>query len=100
MHCYHGSSGAYKNAEHAPAAGRAAAAAGQTGLMALYDSLFRMMDMTAAQLLVTAVSARRPPRSLRFMRRLGRRVGLLFGFSEPASARPGHQHDVSRSKAR
>lgn len=34
--------------------GRAAAAAGQTGLMALYDSLFTMMDMTAAQLLVTA----------------------------------------------
>jgi len=37
-----------------PAAGRAAAAAGQTGLMALYDSLFTMMDMQAAQLLVTA----------------------------------------------
>lgn len=35
-------------------AGRAAAAAGQTGLMALYDSLFTMLDMTAAQLLVTA----------------------------------------------
>mmetsp|Transcript_6823 Transcript_6823/g.19678 ORF Transcript_6823/g.19678 Transcript_6823/m.19678 type:complete len:819 (+) Transcript_6823:202-2658(+) len=33
---------------------RAAAAAGQTGLMALYDSLFTMMDMQAAQLLVTA----------------------------------------------
>ena len=32
----------------------AAAAAGQTGLMALYDSLFTMMDMQAAQLLVTA----------------------------------------------
>ena len=35
-------------------AARAAAAAGQTGLMALYDSLFTMMDMQAAQLLVTA----------------------------------------------
>lgn len=37
-----------------PVAARAAAAAGQTGLMALYDSLFTMMDMQAAQLLVTA----------------------------------------------
>jgi hypothetical protein len=33
--------------------------------MALYDSLFTMMDMTAAQLLVTAVSAGHPPRSSR-----------------------------------
>lgn len=32
---------------------RAAAAAGQSGLMALYDSLFSMMDLQAAQLLVT-----------------------------------------------
>ena len=55
------------SADHAPdvLSGRAAAAAGQTGLMALYDSLFTMMDMTAAQLLVTAVSAGHPIRSLR-----------------------------------
>ncbi len=33
--------------------GRAAAAAGQSGLMALYDSLFGMMDLQAAQVLVT-----------------------------------------------
>ncbi|KAK9823707.1 hypothetical protein WJX72_004820 [[Myrmecia] bisecta] len=33
---------------------RAAAAAGQSGLMALYDSLFSMMDIQAAQVLVTA----------------------------------------------
>ncbi len=32
---------------------RAAAAAGQSGLMALYDSLFGMMDLQAAQVLVT-----------------------------------------------
>ena len=36
------------------AAGRAAAAAGQGGLMSLYDSLFHMMDMQAAQVLVTS----------------------------------------------
>ena len=35
-------------------AGRAAAAAGQSGLMALYDSLFSMMDLQAAQVLVTS----------------------------------------------
>lgn len=33
---------------------RGAAAAGQSGLMALYDSLFGMMDLQAAQLLVTS----------------------------------------------
>lgn len=33
---------------------RAAAAAGQGGLMSLYDSLFHMMDMQAAQVLVTS----------------------------------------------
>lgn len=33
--------------------GRAAAAAGQSGLMALYDSLFQMMDMQCSQFLVT-----------------------------------------------
>ncbi|KAK9823878.1 hypothetical protein WJX72_006131 [[Myrmecia] bisecta] len=33
---------------------RAAAAAGQSGLMALYDSLFSMMDLQAAQVLVTS----------------------------------------------
>ena len=32
---------------------RAATAAGQSGLMALYDSLFGMMDLQAAQVLVT-----------------------------------------------
>lgn len=32
---------------------RAAAAAGQSGLMALYDSLFQMMDMQCSQFLVT-----------------------------------------------
>lgn len=37
----------------ASASSRAAAAAGQSGLMALYDSLFSMMDLQAAQLLVT-----------------------------------------------
>lgn len=35
-------------------AGRAAAAAGQSGLMALYDSLFGLMDCQAAQILVTS----------------------------------------------
>lgn len=35
-------------------AGRAAAAAGQSGLMALYDSLFGLMDCQAAQVLVTS----------------------------------------------
>ena len=35
-------------------ADRAAAAAGQGGLMSLYDSLFNMMDMQAAQVLVTS----------------------------------------------
>lgn len=34
--------------------GRAAAAAGQSGLMALYDSLFGLMDLQAAQVLVTS----------------------------------------------
>ena len=34
--------------------GRAAAAAGQSGLMALYDSLFGLMDCQAAQVLVTS----------------------------------------------
>jgi delta-1-pyrroline-5-carboxylate synthetase len=33
---------------------RAAAAAGQSGLMALYDSLFQMMDMQCSQFLVTS----------------------------------------------
>jgi hypothetical protein len=32
-------------------AGRAAAAAGQSGLMALYDRLFGMMDVQAARLI-------------------------------------------------
>jgi glutamate 5-kinase len=32
---------------------RAAASAGQSGLMALYDTLFAMMDLQASQLLVT-----------------------------------------------
>ncbi len=35
-------------------ADRAAAAAGQGGLMSLYDSMFHMMDMQAAQVLVTS----------------------------------------------
>lgn len=35
-------------------AGRAAAAAGQSGLMALYDSLFSLMDLQSAQVLVTS----------------------------------------------
>lgn len=35
-------------------AGRASAAAGQSGLMALYDSLFGLMDCQAAQVLVTS----------------------------------------------
>ena len=35
-------------------AGRGAAAAGQSGLMGLYDSLFSMMDLQAAQVLVTS----------------------------------------------
>ena len=34
-------------------ADRAAASAGQSGLMALYDTLFAMMDLQASQLLVT-----------------------------------------------
>jgi glutamate 5-kinase len=34
--------------------GRAAAAAGQSGLMALYDNLFGLMDLQAAQVLVTS----------------------------------------------
>lgn len=33
---------------------RAAAAAGQSGLMALYDSMFQMMDMQCSQFLVTS----------------------------------------------
>ena len=37
------------NGGAAAAAGRAAAAAGQSGLMALYDSLFGLMDCQAAQ---------------------------------------------------
>ena len=37
-----------------PLEARAAAAAGQSGLMALYDSLFQMMDMQSSQFLVTA----------------------------------------------
>jgi hypothetical protein len=36
--------------------GRAAAAAGQSGLMALYDNLFGLMDLQAAQVLLTANS--------------------------------------------
>ena len=44
----------YPNPSSATAmAGRAAAATGQSGLMALYDSLFGMMDLQAAQVLVT-----------------------------------------------
>eukprot|EP00891_Asterochloris_glomerata_P004462 jgi/Astpho2/4462/Aster-00071 len=39
----------FSKSEDFPAAGRAAAAAGQSGLMALYDSLFGMMDLQAAQ---------------------------------------------------
>lgn len=35
-------------------AGRAAAAAGQSGVMALYDNLFGLMDLQAAQVLVTS----------------------------------------------
>ena len=35
-------------------AGRAAAAAGQSGLMALYDNLFSVMDLQSAQVLVTS----------------------------------------------
>ena len=34
--------------------GRAAAAAGQSGVMALYDNLFGLMDLQAAQVLVTS----------------------------------------------
>ena len=34
--------------------GRASAAAGQSGLMALYDNLFGLMDLQAAQVLVTS----------------------------------------------
>ena len=34
--------------------GRAAAAAGQSGLMALYDNLFSVMDLQSAQVLVTS----------------------------------------------
>ncbi|KAK9812009.1 hypothetical protein WJX73_008318 [Symbiochloris irregularis] len=39
---------------HTDVSSRAAAAAGQSGLMALYDSLFSMMDLQAAQVLVTS----------------------------------------------
>lgn len=37
-----------------PLQARAAAAAGQSGLMALYDSMFQMMDMQCSQFLVTS----------------------------------------------
>ncbi|CAI9091566.1 OLC1v1026632C2 [Oldenlandia corymbosa var. corymbosa] len=40
--------------------GKACAAVGQNGLMALYDSLFSQLDMTAAQLLVTDNDFRDP----------------------------------------
>ena len=39
---------------HDYCAARAAAAAGQSGLMALYDNLFGLMDLQAAQVLVTS----------------------------------------------
>jgi delta-1-pyrroline-5-carboxylate synthetase len=53
---------------------RAAAAAGQSGLMALYDSLFQMMDMQCSQFLVTS----RDFKDVEFRRNLVQTVDQLL----------------------
>lgn len=54
--------------------GKACAAVGQNGLMALYDSLFSQLDMTSAQLLVTDNDFRDPD----FRRQLNDTVNSLL----------------------
>ena len=68
--------------------GKAAAAAGQSGLMALYDMLFSQLDLVPAQMLVTDedFKARAAP-----ARREDREAGAKYARSRPKS-RPSSRH--------
>ena len=77
-------------------ADRAAAAAGQGGLMSLYDSLFHMMDMQAAQVLVTSKEFSDPVfrenLSITVEDLLAANVVPVFNENDAISSRP--QNDV------
>ena len=71
---------------HARPADRASASAGQSGLMALYDTLFGMMDLQAAQLLVTPRDFR--DETFKVGRCTGTPVPTHLGAGSPPQ--PGH----------
>lgn len=79
--------------------GKACAAVGQNGLMALYDTLFSQLDMTSAQLLVTDNDFRGPPFRQQLTETVNSLLSLkvvpIFNENDAVSTRKAPYEDAS-----